>query len=219
MDRDILYSRFIKCIEHGNLHGMKICVKEGVNVRKWDDHGMITAAYHGNLEIVKYLHELGLCKRNKEKMHCAITRGHYDIVRYFVENGSHDLNEILNLILAWNYHVPKEIIKYLFDKGARYSPHYSVLQDCAKRVEYYEYLLYLESVRINIRRYIKEFYDNGEKNKFQILLEYFREDFEKLELLAEELNVPYVNNDDIYPNLQAHLILVNCNGAPLIRDF
>ena len=97
---------------------VKYLVSLGANVTIKDNEAIILACYHGNLELVKYLTEYvetNYFYLSHDILKMAITNGHLNIVKFFVNDNT--LNYALNLAAK---HKKREIETYLLSLGARY---------------------------------------------------------------------------------------------------
>ena len=95
---------------------------------------LVEAAEFGYLDIVKYIIESGINRRNSDIMCCAARSGHLDIVKYLFEKAPHR-NTIINTSGKINVHIYDnyalrtslakdymDLVCYLVEKGARIDP-------------------------------------------------------------------------------------------------
>jgi len=77
---------------------------------KYSHNAITNAAYHGNLEIIKYLHSKSVDCANWA-MYAATSLGHFEIVKFLHENRNDICNENIMKLAIEHRHL--DIVKYL----------------------------------------------------------------------------------------------------------
>ena len=92
----------IRACRYCNLVEIKALVKQGANMRVWDDCPLRVVAQYGYLDAVKYFvdHGADIHARDDGALRAATYYKHLDVVKYLVEQGS-NIHAMYDWPLRW----------------------------------------------------------------------------------------------------------------------
>ncbi len=86
---------------------------------------LFTAVIHGHLDIVKYIVQLGISKKDiSTAFVSASAGGHLEIVKYLLENGADIHHRDDNALRQATYGGRLDVVEYLISKGANVNIYY-----------------------------------------------------------------------------------------------
>jgi hypothetical protein len=110
-----LESQMFNAAAYNDLQSIKNIIESGFAPRT-SSYALKVACLLGHIEIVKYLS--GYVSIDNYSMNAAISKDHFDIVKYFVEDREYDLKTYGDMcLLEAACAGSMEIIKYFFEKG------------------------------------------------------------------------------------------------------
>lgn len=111
----------IHCASHGKMESLKKLVTYGGNIHARNNYPFYVAASKGYMHIVHYLVADGVDVngrfQTKSALIIAVSNGHLDITKYFLENGAIIEKDVLATALVLGY---ADIAQMLLDNGADY---------------------------------------------------------------------------------------------------
>jgi len=107
----------------------ELLLQKGVDINAHNGTALLRACVYGNLPLVKFLLEKGVCRKIDDSLYEAAFRGHLDIVKLLVREGAklHFSNTGRSGIISaiWKGHL--DIVKFFFESGIELHYHIDYL--------------------------------------------------------------------------------------------